>query len=174
MGGRANEGILVAERIHFSPSPRPSQVAPWYRIHLPKRETQETQVPRPEDPLEQEKATHSSLLAWKIPWSEELGGQQSVVWQTWTQLSTHAASIARPQGQLSRRASASAPAPLATLPLSEACGDSFSLFTHISNILWVLFPQGLNPCSGNLWLCDSGQVAKPLCASISPYIKRGY
>ena len=84
-----------------SPSPRPSQGAPWYRIHLPKRETQETRVPCPEDPLEQEKVTHSSLLAWKIPWSEELGGQQSVVWQTWTQLSTHAASIARPQGQLS-------------------------------------------------------------------------
>ena len=27
-----------------------------------------------EDPLEEEMATHSSLLAWKIPWMEELGG----------------------------------------------------------------------------------------------------
>ena len=25
-----------------------------------------------EDPLEKEKATHSSILAWKIPWTEEL------------------------------------------------------------------------------------------------------
>ena len=30
-----------------------------------------------EDPLEQEMATHSSILAWKIPWTEEPGGQQS-------------------------------------------------------------------------------------------------
>ena len=30
-----------------------------------------------EDPLEKEMATHSSILAWKIPWAEELGGQQS-------------------------------------------------------------------------------------------------
>ena len=27
-----------------------------------------------EDPLEWEKATHSSILAWKIPWTEEPGG----------------------------------------------------------------------------------------------------
>ena len=27
-----------------------------------------------EDPLEKEMATHSSLLAWKIPWTEEPGG----------------------------------------------------------------------------------------------------
>ena len=27
-----------------------------------------------EDPLEKEMATHSSTLAWKIPWTEELGG----------------------------------------------------------------------------------------------------
>ena len=29
-----------------------------------------------EDPLEEEMATHSSLLAWKIPWTEEPGGLQ--------------------------------------------------------------------------------------------------
>ena len=29
-----------------------------------------------EDPLEKEMATHSSILAWKIPWTEELGGLQ--------------------------------------------------------------------------------------------------
>ena len=27
-----------------------------------------------EDPLEEEMATHSSILAWKIPWTEEHGG----------------------------------------------------------------------------------------------------
>ena len=30
-----------------------------------------------EDPLEKEMATHSSILAWKIPWTEEPGGLQS-------------------------------------------------------------------------------------------------
>ena len=31
-----------------------------------------------EDPLEKEMVTHSSILAWKIPWTEELGGLQSL------------------------------------------------------------------------------------------------
>ena len=31
-----------------------------------------------EDPLEQEMATHSSVLAWRIPWTEEPGGLQSM------------------------------------------------------------------------------------------------
>ena len=30
-----------------------------------------------EDPLKKEMATHSSILAWRIPWTEELGGLQS-------------------------------------------------------------------------------------------------
>ena len=30
-----------------------------------------------EDPLEEDMATHSSVLAWKIPWTEEPGGLQS-------------------------------------------------------------------------------------------------
>ena len=31
-----------------------------------------------EDPLEKEMATHSSILAWKIPWTEKPGRQQSM------------------------------------------------------------------------------------------------
>ena len=31
-----------------------------------------------EDPLEKEMATHSSILAWRISWTEELGGLQSM------------------------------------------------------------------------------------------------
>ena len=31
-----------------------------------------------EDPLEKEMATHSSILTWKIPWTEEPGGLQSM------------------------------------------------------------------------------------------------
>ena len=32
-----------------------------------------------EDPLGKEMATHSSILAWRIPWTEEPGGLQSMV-----------------------------------------------------------------------------------------------
>ena len=41
---------------------------------------QETQVQSlgREDPLEKEMATHSSILAWKIPWTEEPGELQSM------------------------------------------------------------------------------------------------
>ena len=31
-----------------------------------------------EDPLEEDIATHSSILAWKIPWTEKSGGLQSM------------------------------------------------------------------------------------------------
>ena len=41
---------------------------------------QETWVPSLglENPLEKEMATHSSILAWEIPWTEEAGGLQSM------------------------------------------------------------------------------------------------
>ena len=41
---------------------------------------QETQVQSlgQEDPLEKEMATHSCILAWRIPWTEELGWLQSM------------------------------------------------------------------------------------------------
>ena len=44
------------------------------------QETQETQVQSLgwEDPLEEEMATHSHILAWKIPWTEEPGGLPSM------------------------------------------------------------------------------------------------
>ena len=44
------------------------------------QETQETRVRSlgREDPLEESMATHSSILAWRIPWTEEPGGLQSM------------------------------------------------------------------------------------------------
>ena len=47
---------------------------------MPIQETQETQVQSlgQEDPLEEEKATHSSILAWRIPWMEEPGRLESM------------------------------------------------------------------------------------------------
>ena len=43
---------------------------------------QETRVQSLEDLLEKEMATHSRILAWKIPWTEEPGGPQSMGLQT--------------------------------------------------------------------------------------------
>ena len=37
----------------------------------------QTSVPGQDDPLEKEMATHSSSLAWRIPWTEEPGGIES-------------------------------------------------------------------------------------------------
>ena len=44
------------------------------------QETQETQVQSLgwEDPLEEEMATHSSILAWKMTWTEKPGGLQCI------------------------------------------------------------------------------------------------
>ena len=46
--------------------------------NLPTR--QETRVPSlgQEDPLEKGMATHASILAWRIPWTEEPGGLPSM------------------------------------------------------------------------------------------------
>ena len=45
-------------------------------------------IPGWEDPLEKERTTHSSILVWEIPWTEEPGGLQSMVlWNSQTQLS---------------------------------------------------------------------------------------
>ena len=55
-----------------------TQVGRWASLvaqlikHLPT--TQVIWVQSPEDPLKEGMATHCSVLAWKTPWSEELGG----------------------------------------------------------------------------------------------------
>ena len=43
------------------------------------------------DPLEEEMATHSSILAWEIPWTEEPGRRHTVVWghKSQTELGHH-------------------------------------------------------------------------------------
>ena len=50
------------------------------RICLPMQETQEIQVQSlgQEDSLEKKMATHSSILAWEIPWTEKPSGLQSM------------------------------------------------------------------------------------------------
>ena len=53
-------------------------MAKWLRICLPKQEMQEMWVQSlgMKDPLEEEVATLSSILAWIIPWTEEPGRLQ--------------------------------------------------------------------------------------------------
>ena len=53
---------LVAQRVKYLPAMQET----WVRSL------------RPEDPLEKEMATHSSILAWRIPWTDEPGGLQSM------------------------------------------------------------------------------------------------
>ena len=44
---------------------------------LPAKQETRVQSLGREDPLEKEMATHSSILVWRIPWTEEPGGLQS-------------------------------------------------------------------------------------------------
>ena len=49
--------------------------------NLPAMKETQVQSLGQEDPLEKEMATHSSILAWRIPQTEEPGGLQYVGWQ---------------------------------------------------------------------------------------------
>ena len=60
--GRSRKASLVAQRLKHL---------------LPMRETRVRSLGR-EDPLEKEMVTHSSILAWRIPWTEEPGRLQSM------------------------------------------------------------------------------------------------
>ena len=55
-------------------------MAQWVKNPPIMQETQEKQVQSlgREDPLEKKMATHSSVLAWEIPWTEEPGRLQSM------------------------------------------------------------------------------------------------
>ena len=50
-------------------------------------EDTQIQILGQEDSLKKEMATHSSILAWEIPWTEEPGGLQSMDLENQTQLS---------------------------------------------------------------------------------------
>ena len=49
--------------------------------HLPAMQETRVRSLGQEDPLEKEMATHSSILAWKIPWMEKPGRLQSMALQ---------------------------------------------------------------------------------------------
>ena len=68
--------------------------------HLPAMWETWVQSQGGEDPLEKEMATHSSILAWKIPWTEEPGGLQYIASErfqfTSVQLLSHVRLFATP------------------------------------------------------------------------------
>ena len=57
--------FLVAQRVKNPPEMKDTQVLSLGQ----------------EDPLEKAMATHSSVLAWRMPWTKEPGGLQSMEWQ---------------------------------------------------------------------------------------------
>ena len=72
-----------------------SLVAKWYRIRLPMQEMWVQSLGQ-EGPLEEKMATHSSILAWRVPWTEEPGRLQSIGsqrvghgWSYWPQVHAH-------------------------------------------------------------------------------------
>ena len=64
-------GCLVAQMVKNLPAAQENRVQPLVQ----------------EDPLEKEMATHSSILAWRIPRTEDPGRLQSMGLQSWTRLS---------------------------------------------------------------------------------------
>ena len=76
---RILEWVAISFSIDFFPGgffPGSSLVAQRLK-HLPAMQETWLQSLGWENPLEKEMATHSSILAWRIPWTEEPGGLQS-------------------------------------------------------------------------------------------------
>ena len=82
---RSDRAIFFGNHIYL-PLPFPPLVAQMVKNPPAMRETQVWLLGR-EDPLEKDMATHSSILAWRIPWTEEPGGLQSMGSQSQTRLS---------------------------------------------------------------------------------------
>ena len=68
--------MIAREFFWTLPFLKPYMVAQRLK-HLPAMQETRVQPLGREDPLEREMATHSSVLAWRIPWTEEPGRLQS-------------------------------------------------------------------------------------------------
>ena len=97
-----------------------------------------------EDPLEEEMATHSSILVWSIPWTEEPGGRQSMGWQRvgqTEQAHTHT-TCSRP-----RALRAPQLPPLTALSPGPSPGPELQLKSSCSLCLGIGIPSGAWPPS---------------------------
>ena len=118
--GWVNRASLVAERLKHLPPMRETQVRSlgW------------------EDPLEKEMATHSSILAWRIPWTEEPGRLQSTglqrVGHDWaTSLHFVAGSLEKQESSIKTPISAllTMPKPL-TVWTTTNCGKFWKIWAY--------------------------------------------
>ena len=69
--------VCPYKEYHSATKKKSSLVAQMVKS-LPAMQETQVQCPGQEDPLEKEMATHPSILAWRIPWTEEAGGLQSL------------------------------------------------------------------------------------------------
>ena len=81
-------GLKTVSVVYFETlvTKRASLVAQRLKCLPPMRETRVRSLGR-EDPLEKEMVTHSSILAWRIPWTEKPGKLQSTGRKSRTRLS---------------------------------------------------------------------------------------
>ena len=112
------------------------------KIHLPIQKTQETWVSPLgwKDTLEEEMTIHSSILAWKIPWTEELGRLQSIKSQrVGCNLVTKHALMHPSWGSQNLL-------PVWIYALQYLCSFYFYLFIYLAmlNILWDLSSLTIN------------------------------
>ena len=74
-------GHKIKRRLFLGRKAMTDLVAQWVK-HLPATRETGVQSPGREVPLEKETASHSTTLAWKMPWTEEPGKLQSMGLQT--------------------------------------------------------------------------------------------
>ena len=124
-----------------------------------------------EDPLEEGMATHSSILAWRIPWTEEPGGLQSMGSQRVRRGWSDAAHTAKHGGRISK--TWVSPCPGRWLPCDNLASCSLSSWrtalicklghviyspssTNFCCVLWVLCPNIFL----NFWLTCIKHIGK--------------
>ena len=157
--------------------------------HLPTM--QETQVPSLgwEDPLEKEMETHSSILAWKIPCTEELGWLLSMGSQSRTRLSDFTITIKQSitENALARWVGATYLLSLVKVKITQSCltlcdsmdcslqGYSVHGILQSRILEWIAIPfsKGIFPTQElNPGLLHCRQILYPLSHQGSPRIRK--
>ena len=124
------------------------------------------------DPLEKEMTTHSSTLTWRIPWTEEPGGQQSMGSKNRTrlkQLSAHARTHKNREAWVSGEPDHSTPAlkPYRGLPFPTRC-NSNHLASHIRPFAIWFQPPAWSPRRSALQQGNSREKPPPPAHHMKP------
>ena len=117
-----------------------------------------------EDPPEKEMATHSSILAWRIPWMEELGGLQSNgVTKSRTRLSDFTFTFT----YLGLEWKLTFSSPVTTAEFSKFAGISLALTYLITGSLYLLTTFSNSPSPNSLPLVTTNMIS----FSVSLFLK---